>query len=437
MMRNFLNSRSKYFFSALILVLFPIGWLSAEIINDKIMFFSVLELVKREYVKEVEDKELVESAISGMLSNLDPHSSFLSEKDFEEMKTVTKGEFGGIGVEIMVDQGGLRVITPIDDTPAFNAKVKPGDLIFAINEELIANMTPSDAINKMRGPKGTKVNISILRDGETDPIELTLTRDIIKNIPVKSKVYDDIAYIRISSFTDKTADSLIQTIKDLQSKNKKISGYVLDLRNNPGGLLDQAVKVTDQFIDEGVIVSTKGRNEKDHLVFKAEPGTLIGHIPVVVIINNGSASAAEIVAGALQDNKRAVVVGTKSFGKGSVQNVIPIPGYGAIKLTTALYYTPLGRSIQAEGIVPDIIVEPAKIESLAIKDKKLRFSESTLRNHLANKTDTSPSNKEDTNKSMSKISKNNDIFSKLYEEDYQLARAIDVIKSMQVLQNWQ
>lgn len=434
-----LSYKSKIIVFLLVSLAIPFGWLYAGSVSDKVMFFSVLELIKREYVKEVDDKTLVESAISGMLVDLDPHSSFLNEKDFEEMKTVTKGEFGGIGVEIMIDQGGLKVITPIDDTPAFKAKVKPGDLIFAIDEELIVNMTPADAINKMRGPKGTKVKISILREGELDPIELTLTRDIIKNVPVKSRVYNDIAYIRISSFSDKTADSLIKTIKDLKaSKPNQINGYVLDLRNNPGGLLDQAIKVTDQFIDEGVIVSTKGRNEKDHMVFKAEVGTLIEHLPMVVLVNNGSASAAEIVAGALQDNKRAVVVGTKSFGKGSVQNVIPVPGYGAIRLTTALYYTPSGKSIQAEGIVPDIIVEPARIESLAVKDKKLRFSESTLRNHLANKTkDSGSSSKDALTDVINKTVKTEDVFSKLYEEDYQLARAIDVLKSMQVLKNWQ
>lgn len=434
-MKAYLTRKNLYKFLVLSLLVLPIGWIFAGNMNDKVLFFSVLELVKKEYVEPVDDKKLIESALGGMLSDLDPHSSYLTEKEFEEMKTVTKGEFGGIGVEIMVDQSGLRVITPIDDTPAYKAKVKAGDLIFAVNDELIANMTPSEAIGKMRGNKGTKVKISIIREGEYEPIELTLTRDIIKTIPVKSHLYGDIGYLRISSFLSQTSDSLNKAIKDIQSKakGKALIGYVLDLRNNPGGLLEQAVKVSDLFLDEGVIVSTKGRNEKDHMVFKAENGTAIGYIPMVVLINNGSASAAEIVAGALQDNKRALVLGIKSFGKGSVQNVVPIPGFGAIKLTTSLYYTPSGRSIQAEGIVPDIIVEPARIESLSVKDKKLRLSESTLRNHLSNKTN-------DENSKIELIAdkiEKKDVWSKLYEEDYQLARAIDVLKSMQVLKNWQ
>lgn len=421
---------------AFIFLFLPLNNLLAAEINDKVMLFSILELIKKEYVQDVADKDLVEAAVDGMLRSLDPHSGFLNEKDFEEMRTANKGEFGGIGVEITIDQGGLRIISPIDDTPAFRAKIKPGDLIFAIDEELISNMTPYDAVNKMRGTKGTKVKISILRNGESEPIELTLTREIIKASPVKSHLYKDIGYIRIASFSNQTSDAVAKSIKDLKEKsaNNKLKGYILDLRNNPGGLLEQAIATTDLFLDQGVIVSTKGRDEKEHMVFKAEPGSLLDDVPIVVLINNGSASASEIVAGALQDNKRAVILGVKSFGKGSVQKVMPIPGYGAIRLTTALYYTPSGKSIQAEGIVPDITVEPAKIESLEVKDKKLVFSEAKLKNHLLNKqNETKIANK--LKESLKKDPKE-EIWVKLYEQDYQLARAIDVLESMQVLKNW-
>lgn len=430
-----MNLKKKYLIIIPILLI-PFGWLFAENVNDKIMLYSVLELVKREYVKEVSDKELSESAITGMLAGLDPHSRFLTEKEFADMKVTTKGEFGGIGIEMMVESQGLRVISPIDDTPAFRANIQPGDLIFSINDELIANMTPSEAIDKMRGKKGTKVKIGIIRTGEGEPIEKTLTREIIKANPVKYHLYDDIAYIRIGSFSGKTADEVTKAIKDLNKKQKNLKGYVLDLRNNPGGLLEQAVYVSDLFLDKGIIVSAKGRDEKELMVFKAETEDSTKNLPLVVMVNNGTASAPEIVAGALQDNKRALIIGTKSFGKGSIQSVIPIPSYGAISLTTALYYTPSGKSIQAEGIIPDIIVEPAKIELLSkVNDKKtqFQFSESKLRNHLSN---TQTKNGADSSKEKSLIPSKKEMWSNLYEQDYQLARAIDVIKSMQVLQKW-
>ncbi len=423
--------KNKYFIIAIVLLL-PFGWLVAETISDKVMLYSMLELVKREYVKETTDKELVESAITGMLAGLDPHSRFLNEKEFEDMKVTTKGEFGGIGIEMMIEGQGLRVISPIDDTPAFRANVQPGDLIFSINDELISNMTPSEAINKMRGEKGTKVKIGIIRVGAAEPIEISLVREIIKANPVKHHVYQDIGYIRIASFSGQTSEAVAKAIKDMGKS--KIKGYVLDLRNNPGGLLEQSVYVSDLFLDKGIIVSAKGRDEKELMVFKAEAGDSIQNLPLVVLINNGSASASEIVAGALQDNKRALIVGTKSFGKGSIQSVIPVPGYGAISLTTALYYTPSGKSIQAEGIIPDIIVEPAKIELLSsVKDGKMQFqfAESKLRNHIANKQNSTTS---EENRVV--ITNKEEIWSKLYEQDYQLARAIDVLKSMQVLQKW-
>jgi carboxyl-terminal processing protease len=332
----------------------------------------------------------------------------------------------------MVESPGLRVISPIDDTPAFKAGVKPADMIFAIDDEMIANMTPNQAITKMRGPKNTKVKVSILREGVTEPVELTLVRDIIKANPVKSHLYDDIGYIRIASFSFQTAESVSKAIEDLKKEAgaKGVKGYVLDLRNNPGGVLEQSVYVTDLFLDKGVIVSTKGRDLKEQSVFSATSNAIVKNTPLVVLINNGSASASEIVAGALQDHKKALIVGTKSFGKGSVQTVMNLPGYGAIRLTTALYYTPSGKSIQAEGIVPDIIVEPAKVELLNNKDKKMQLSEAGLRNHLINKTSVPALENKDMEKTKAEF------WGKLYEQDYQLARALDILKSMAILKKW-
>ena len=419
----------KYLALSIIFFILPSCWLFANTLNDKAVLFSVIDLVKKSYVKEKTDKELVELALNGMLSGLDPHSSFISEKEFEDLKNTTKGEFGGIGVEIMVESPGLRVISPIDDTPAFKAGVKPADMIFAINDELISNMNSNEAVNKMRGPKNTKVKISILREGTSEPLELNLVRDIIKANPVKFHLYGDYAYLRIASFTMQTAESTKKAIEDLkkESGNRKIKGYVLDLRNNPGGILEQSVYVADMFLDKGKIVSTKGRDTVEQMSFDATPDSLIKNIPMVILINNGSASASEIVAGALQDNKRAIILGTKSFGKGSVQSVLTLPGYGALKLTTAFYYTPSGRSIQAEGILPDIIVEPAKVELLTNKDKKLQLSEATLKNHLPNSTNYT--SKTDVEQTKSEFWKN------LYDQDYQLARALDLLKSIAILKD--
>lgn len=417
----------KYITLTILFIALPSCWLFANTLNDKAVLFSVIELVKKSYVKEKTDKELVELALNGMLSGLDPHSSFINEKEFEDLKNSTKGEFGGIGVEIMVESPGLKVISPIDDTPAFKAGIKPADMIYAINDELIANMNPNEAINKMRGPKNTKVKISIFREGTSEPLELSLVRDIIKANPVKFHLYGDYAYIRIASFTMQTAESTKKAIEELkkQAGNNKIKGYVLDLRNNPGGILEQSVYVTDMFLEKGKIVSTKGRETTEQMSFSATPDDLIKNIPMVVLINNGSASASEIVAGALQDNKRAIVIGTKSFGKGSVQSVLTLPGYGALKLTTSFYYTPSGKSIQAEGIVPDIIVEPAKVELLNSKDKKMQISEANLKNHLLNSTNYS--SKQDVEKTKAEFWKN------LYDQDYQLARSLDVLKTIVIL----
>ncbi len=425
------SSKIKYLIPMVFVILLPIGWIMAET-SDKAVLYTVIELIKKASVKEVTEKHLVKSAVSGMLSELDPHSSFLDEKEFEEMKVATTGEFGGVGVEIMVESPGLRVISPIDDTPAFKAGVKPADMIFAIDDQLIGNMSPTEAISKMRGAKNTKVKVSILREGAGEPIELTLVRDIIKANPVRSHLYKDIGYIRIASFSEQTTDAVKKAVTDLNKEAGKteIKGYVLDLRNNPGGILEQSVYVTDLFLNKGTIVSTKDRDGKEQMMFKATEGSIIKDVPLVVLINNGSASASEIVSGALQDHKRAIILGTKSFGKGSVQTVFNLPGYGAIRLTTALYYTPSGRSIQAEGIIPDIIVEQAKIEPLNNKDKKMEISEVKLRNHLINKNASSYVDE------ASLVKSKEEFWIKLYEQDYQLARAVDVLKSLELLKKW-
>jgi carboxyl-terminal processing protease len=434
-----LKSKIKYTAAVIALtLLIPVGYLLAQA-NDLKMLYSVIELIKKVYIEEVTDKKLVESALSGMLSNLDPHSSFLNKKELAEINESVKGEFGGIGVEILAEAQGLRVISPIDDTPAYKAGVESKDLIFAINDDLIGNMTPSEAIKRMRGPKGSKLKISIIREGLMEPLEINLKRDIIKVNPVKFHLYDDIAYIRIATFSDQTALNVKKAFETLTKEAKKgIKGYVLDLRNNPGGILEQSIKVTDFFIDEGVIVSTKSRIATDAITFESKPGgTLIDrNVPLVALINSGSASASEIVAGALQDHKRALILGTKSFGKGSVQNLIEIPEYGAIKITTSLYYTPSGRSIQAEGIVPDITIEPARIELLNTDTtRKYQRSESTLKNHLPNKTDNNALIKAKTVNDLAQDKKQ--LWKELYEKDYQLARAIDILKSMELLKTWQ
>lgn len=414
-------------------ILTPFG-ITFAISNDFGMIIAVINLIKKSYVKEVEDKKLIESAISGMLTSLDPHSNFVDTKELEELKESVKGEFGGIGVEIVAEPQGLRVISPIDDTPAAKAGIQAKDLIFAINDELIGNMTQTEAIKKMRGPKGTELKISVLREGLSEPLEVKLKRDIIKVIPVKSHMYGNFAYIRISTFSNLTASSLEKSIHDLKQNSKEpIKGVVIDLRNNPGGILEQSAEVTDFFLPKGKIVSIKDREMKETKLFEASGKTLIDDkTPIVVLINGGSASASEIVAGALQDNKRAIIAGTKSFGKGSVQSIIEVPGYGAVRLTTNLYYTPSGKSIQAEGIIPDIIIEPAKIELLNKEKKQFLISEASLKNHLrtGNQVDSSPDTKNLSIKSKEEF------WTKLYEQDYQLARAIDILKSMDLLKKW-
>src|SRR6202140_4246378 len=327
------------------------------------LFGDVFELVRANYVDEVTDETLVEGAINGMLTSLDPHSNYLNAKNFNDMKVQTRGEFGGLGIEVSMENGLVKVVSPIDDTPAPRAGLKPGDLIPHIGGSPVQGLTLPDAVEKMRGPVNSEINLTIRREGQ-EPFDVKLTRAIIKIQSVRSHIEgNNIGYIRITSFNEQTDVGLNNAMKNLKQTNNKLIGGVLDLRNNPGGLLDQAVAVSDAFLDKGEIVSTRGRRADDAQRYNAHPGEKpASGLPMAGLINGGSASASEIVAGALQDHHRAVLIGTRSFGKGSVQTIIPLTGHGAMRLTTARYYTPSGRSIQAKGIVPDIVIEAAKIE---------------------------------------------------------------------------
>lgn len=335
-------------------------------------FGDVFEQVRANYVEPVEDKKLIEYALNGMLSNLDPHSSFMNDEETQSMAIQNKGEFGGLGIEVTMENGVVKVVSPIDETPAARAGIQAGDLIVEIDGQQVMGMTLSDAVSKMRGKVGTEIVLTVMREGAKEPLKVKLTRDIIQ---IKSVRYnlesDNIGYIRITTFNAQTFPGLQKAFEDIQKQaGNKLVGYVLDLRNNPGGLLDQAISVSDAFLERGEIVSTRGRNPEDLRRDNATPGDLAKGLPVVVLINGGSASASEIVAGALQDHKRGIIMGTQSFGKGSVQTLFNVPG-GSIRLTTARYYTPSGTSIQAKGITPDIIVERAKV----VAEKEGAFGE--------------------------------------------------------------
>src|SRR6267143_7261555 len=336
---------------------------SAETYKQLNLFGDVFELVRNDYVDEVKDDTLVEGAINGMLTALDPHSNYLNTKNFNDMKVQTRGEFGGLGIEVAMENGLVKVVSPIDDTPAARAGLKPGDLITHLDGEPVQGMTLPEAVEKMRGPVSSEIKLTIRREGR-DPFDVKLIRATIRIQSVRSHLEgDNIGYIRVTTFNEQTDTGLNNAMKSLkQQAGNKLVGVVLDLRNNPGGLLDQAVAVSDAFLEKGEIVSTRGRRSEDAQRYNARAGDIAGGLPVAVLINGGSASASEIVAGALQDHHRAILLGTRSFGKGSVQTIIPLAGHGAMRLTTARYYTPSGRSIQAKGIDPDIVVEAAKIE---------------------------------------------------------------------------
>ncbi|MBS7805068.1 S41 family peptidase [Rhizobiales bacterium TNE-4] len=352
------------------------------------LFGDVFEKIRSDYVDKPEDSKLIESAINGMLTSLDPHSSYMDAKSFKDMQVQTRGEFGGLGIEVTMEDGQLKVVTPIDDTPAAKAGVMSGDIIAAIDDEPVQGLSLNQAVEKMRGAVNTPVRLKIVRKGVSDPLEIKITRDVIRIRSVRMRNEGgDIGYIRITQFNEQTFDGLKKAIEDLNKEipADKLKGYVIDLRNNPGGLLDQAIAVSDAFLDRGEIVSTRGRNADESQRYNARAGDLTKGKPVIVLINGGSASASEIVAGALQDHKRATVVGSRSFGKGSVQTIIPLGSNGAIRLTTARYYTPSGRSIQAKGIDPDVqILQDVPAE---LKGKDETKGEASLRGHLKNDED--------------------------------------------------
>lgn len=384
------------------------------------MFGEVYERVRREYVEEVTNKELIEAAIEGMLQSLDPHSSFMNADSFKDMQVQTKGEFGGLGIEVSMEEGLVKVVSPIDDTPAFHAGIQAGDFIIEIDGESVLGMSLGDAVDKMRGKINTEIVITILRENK-EPFEVKIIRDKIKIQSVRARKEGNVAYLRITSFNEKTKRGLLENMKKLKDQiGENITGVILDLRNNPGGLLEQAIAVSDAFLNQGEIVSTRGRIRRGQQRFNATKGDISDGLPIVVLINSGSASASEIVAGALQDHKRAIIMGTTSFGKGSVQTIIPIQKHSAMRLTTARYYTPSGRSIQATGIIPDIIVKQSKIEELKSFSER---RESDLRGHLDN-----PSNLKNDNSDTTETADNED--DKDNFVDYQLNRALDLLEGI-------
>ncbi len=383
------------------------------------LFGDVFERVRAQYVEEKSDPELMENAINGMLTSLDPHSAYLNNEKFEDMQVNTRGEFGGLGIEVTMENGVVKVVSPIDDTPAAAAGVEAGDYIVEIDGEPVMGLTLSEAVDKMRGKVGTEIDLVITREGEEGPLDLTLVRDIIKIRSVRHRVEGNSGYIRITTFNQNAEAGVKKAIQEIKAElGDKLNGYVLDLRNNPGGLLNQAIAVSDLFLNKGEIVSTRGRHEEDTKRDNATEGDLTDSLPIVVLINGGSASASEIVAGALQDHRRAIILGTKSFGKGSVQTVIPLPGHGAMRLTTARYYTPSGRSIQAKGIDPDIIVEPAKIETLQYR----RLREENLKGAL----DKSVANDNEAEESV----EGEEAVEEEKPQDYQLLRALDLLNGL-------
>ncbi len=393
------------------------------------LFGDVFERTRSAYVEEVNEEELIEAAINGMLTSLDPHSSYLNPDNFVDMQDDTKGEFGGLGIEVTMEDGFVKVISPIDDTPASEAGVKANDFITHIDGESVLGMTIGEAVDLMRGLVNTDIELTIAREGEEEPIEMTLTRAVIEIKAVKHRIEGDVGVLRVSKFSEKTFTNLAASmakIKDELGANN-VSGYVIDLRNNPGGLLTQAVAVSDAFLDQGEIVSTRGRDQQNADRYNAQKGDLADGKPVVVLVNGGSASASEIVAGAIQDHRRGIVVGEKTFGKGSVQTIMPLASKGAIRLTTARYYTPSGRSIQALGIEPDIIVEQVELKEDEQKARRNSYSESQMRGSLGN-----DSLSEEDLKKRAEDEALHQRRLELRDEDYQLSYALDLLQGLSV-----
>ncbi|GGG70083.1 peptidase S41 [Salipiger pallidus] len=401
------------------------------------LFGDIFERIRAQYVEEAEPQELIEAAINGMLTSLDPHSSYLPPDDAEDMRVQTRGEFGGLGIEVTQEDGFVKVVSPIDDTPAAEAGIESGDFITHVDGESVLGMTLDEAVDLMRGPVGSDIVITVAREGEEEPFDVTITRDTITLTAVRTRLEGDTVVLRVTTFNDQTFPNLeaglAERIEEAGGLDA-INGVVLDLRNNPGGLLTQAIKVSDAFLDKGEIVSTRGRNPEDGDRYNAEAGDLTNGKPMVVLINGGSASASEIVAGALKDHRRAVVVGTKSFGKGSVQTVMPVRGDGAMRLTTARYYTPSGRSIQALGVSPDIVVEQPRPAPEEEEEETSIFSrsEADLRGRLDN-----DSLSEDEIQQIEEDRERAEQSAALREEDYQLAYAIDILKGLSVLETEQ
>jgi len=395
------------------------------------LFTDVMAIIKKSYVEEVDTKKLVYGAINGMLTSLDPHSSFMTPDSYKEMKIDTRGAFGGLGIEISIKDGMLTVISPIEDTPAFKAGIKSGDQILKIDEKFTKDLNINDAVKRMRGQKGTKVTLTIMREGFDRPKEFTLMRDVIQVKSVRSHLMDDgYGYVRIAQFQEKTDEDLAKALKSMKEQNKgDLKGLILDMRNDPGGLLDQAVRVADHFVPDGqLIVYTEGREKDSKMQFTARKGGKESGYPIVVVINGGSASASEIVAGALQDHKRAIIMGTQSFGKGSVQTIIPLSDDSGLRLTTARYYTPKGRSIQAKGITPDIIVEQLELPKDTAKKDSMHLREKDLENHFVgeDKSGEADSKKTDTKESVSppvSLKPEDNL-----KNDYQVMRALDLLK---------
>lgn len=422
------NTRKRKVILSIIIIAFLMVWViipysnvkarSDEIYEKLKIFSEVLSIIQKNYVEETTAEDLIYGAINGMLRTLDPHSSFMLPDTYKELKVETKGSFGGIGIEITIRTGVLTIVSPIEDTPAFRAGLKAGDKIVKIEEEFTKDMTLFDAVKRMRGPTGTKVTISIMREGFIEPEDFTLTREIIRVKSVKPKLLeDDIGYIRISQFQERTGEEFKKALNTLEKDDPSLRGLVLDLRNNPGGLLDQAVKVCDVFIEQGLIVYTQGRNEMQQMKFSAHPNKNPHNYPIIVLVNAGSASGSEIVAGALQDHNRAVILGTPTFGKGSVQTIIPLDDGSGLRLTTARYYTPRGGSIQAKGIIPDVIVKERVFHRKEDKKKFKFIKEKDLKGHfepeeVTGETTTTEEEEE--------------------EEDIPLARAIQLLKSWSI-----
>ncbi|SLN53245.1 putative CtpA-like serine protease [Roseovarius albus] len=408
---------------------------SANVYEQLDLFGNIFERIRVQYVEEVDEGDLIEAAINGMLTSLDPHSSYLSPDDAADMRVQTRGEFGGLGIEVTQEDGFVKVVSPIDDTPADEAGVEAGDFITHVDGESVLGLTLDEAVDMMRGPVGSEIIITIAREGETEPFDLTITRDTIKLTAVRVRKEQDSVVLRVTTFNDQTFKNLENGLAEQIEESggvDNVNGVILDLRNNPGGLLTQAIKVSDAFLDKGEIVSTRGRDPQDGERFNATEGDLIAGKPMVVLINGGSASASEIVAGALQDHRRAIVVGTKSFGKGSVQTVMPLPSDGAMRLTTARYYTPSGRSIQALGVSPDIIVEQPRPKPEAEEEEDTPTfgarSEADLRGSLNN-----DSLSEDEIRQIEEDRARAEEAAQLREDDYQLAYAIDILKGLSAL----